>query len=140
MKRLICIEGATGSGKSDLALRLARELNTEIISADSRQVYKYLNIGTAKPDRETLSEVKHHLIDIIAPDKRYSAGDFVQDAEVIINDLHGQDKIPIVCGGTMLYIKSLLAGISEIPAISEEVRLQACEFINNRSLIECYNF
>ena len=140
MKNIICIEGPTASGKSDLAFGLAKVFDTEIVSADSRQVYKYLNIGTAKPNEKLSSEVKHHLIDIITPDKRYSAGAFVKDAEPIINDLWSRGKVPIVCGGTMLYVKSLLEGISNIPDIDEETRTKAYEFMRSNSLEACYKF
>jgi len=140
MKNIICIEGPTGSGKSTLAIKLAKSLDTEIISADSRQVYKYLNIGTAKPDIQSLSEVKHHLIDIITPDKMYSAGAFMKDAKAIINNLHNQNKIPIICGGSMLYIKCLLEGISEIPEINEIIKKKTKDFMKANNLIDCYQF
>lgn len=140
MLPLICIEGPTASGKSDLALALAKILDTEIISADSRQVYKYLNIGTAKPTLETLTEVQHHLIDIIDPDQRYSAGAFIKDAEKIIENILAKGKVPIVCGGTMLYIKSLLEGLSDIPDIVVDVKNQVTEFMTQNSLDESFNF
>ena len=138
--KVITIEGATASGKSDLAFRLAKYLDTEIISADSRQVYKYLDIGTAKPDRQTLSEVKHHLTDIITPDMRYSAGAFLKETSAIINNLHDLGKIPIICGGTMLYIGSLLYGLSEIPDIPEEIVSKADEYMKDNTLEQCYEF
>ena len=137
---IICIEGPTASGKSALALQLAKKLNTEIISADSRQVYKYLNIGTAKPDTNTLQEIKHHLIDIINPNQRYSAGSFMKDAEIIINEIHRQNKTPIICGGSMLYIQSLLNGLSEIPDISQDIFQKTDDFIRENSLTNCYEF
>ena len=137
---LITIEGATASGKSDLAVTLAKALNTEIISADSRQVYKYLNIGTAKPDKHTQNEIKHHLIDIITPNQRYSAGSFVKDSQNIIQNIYKSDKIPIVCGGTMLYIKSLLYGLSPIPDSTPEAIQKTIEFINEHSWKQCYEF
>ena len=97
---IVTLEGPTASGKSDLALRLAAELGTEIISADSRQVYLYLDIGTAKPPSEDLEAVKHHLTGIIEPSEAYNVGRFCADARKIIQELHQQGKIPIVCGGT----------------------------------------
>ncbi|MCL2063590.1 MAG: tRNA (adenosine(37)-N6)-dimethylallyltransferase MiaA [Candidatus Cloacimonetes bacterium] len=138
MIKIISIEGATGSGKSSLALKLAKELNTEIISADSRQVYKFLNIGTAKPEAHILSEIKHHLIDIITPEKKYSAGLFVKETEKIIKRLNSEGKIPIICGGSMLYIKSLLEGISEIPEIPSNIIIQTKQFMETHNLSECY--
>lgn len=82
---IICIEGPTGSGKSSLAIQLALAINAEIISSDSRQVYRYMDIGTAKVSRQEQDLVKHHLIDIIDPDASYNAGAFVNDAEAIIS-------------------------------------------------------
>jgi tRNA dimethylallyltransferase len=119
---IITIEGPTASGKSALAMALAQELDTEIISADSRQVYRYLNIGTAKPSTAELSLVKHHLIDVINPDESFNAGAFRDNASKIIKRLHNQGKIPIVCGGTGLYIKSLLEGLFEIDISDKTVK------------------
>ncbi|MDN5354804.1 MAG: tRNA dimethylallyltransferase [Candidatus Cloacimonadota bacterium] len=119
---LITVQGPTAIGKSSLAFKLAKKLNTEIISADSRQVYKYLDIGTAKPSLQEREEVKHHLIDIVTPDQQYTAGDFSKDADYIISHLKKQGKIPIVVGGTGFYIKSLLAGLANVPHIPNKVR------------------
>ncbi len=119
---LIIIQGPTAVGKSTLAYKLAQKLNTDIISADSRQVYKYLNIGTAKPSKEILIKIKHHLIDIVYPDEEYSAGDFVKDSEKLIYDLHKKDKLPLIVGGTGFYIKALLEGIFKAPFIQKEIR------------------
>ena len=113
---LITLEGPTASGKSGLALSLARELGTEIISADSRQVYRHMDIGTAKPSARDLEAVPHHLIDIIEPDESYNAGRFCADATNIIAGLRRRDRIPLVCGGTGLYVNSLLRGL--FPQIS----------------------
>jgi len=119
---LIIIQGPTAVGKSTLAYKLAQELHTEIISADSRQVYKYLDIGTAKPSKEIQNEIKHHLIDIVFPDEEYSAGDFVKDSENLIYELHKKDILPLIVGGTGFYIKALLEGIFKAPSIPEEIR------------------
>jgi tRNA dimethylallyltransferase len=119
---VIIIEGPTASGKTVLALQLAQHLETEIISADSRQVYKYLNIGTAKPTKAELKQVKHHLIDIIAPNESFNAGLFRSQALAIIKDLHSHGKIPIICGGTGLYIKSLLEGLFTTEMEDKQVR------------------
>ena len=107
---LIVILGATATGKSALALELAEKLQTEIISADSMMVYKNFNIGTAKPTAEELSRVKHHLVDILEPEKRFSVADFQNAASKIIIDLNNRGKIPIVAGGTGLYIQALIEG------------------------------
>ena len=107
---LIVILGATATGKSALALELAEKLQTEIISADSMMVYKNFNIGTAKPSVEELARVKHHLVDILEPEIRYSVADFQSTASKIIEDIQSRDKIPIVAGGTGLYIQALIEG------------------------------
>ncbi len=123
---LVTIEGPTASGKTSLALRLAREMGSEIISADSRQVYRHMDIGTAKPRPAELEAVPHHLIDIIDPDESYNAGRFCDDAGRIITTLG--DKLPIVCGGTGMYVSALLNGIFpqiEIPSgIRQELKMR----------------
>lgn len=108
--RLIIILGPTAVGKTDLALALAEELGTEIISGDSMLVYQGFNIGSAKPTREELSRVKHHLIDICSPDEGYCVTDFVESARRLIKELNAQGKVPILAGGTGLYVKALLEG------------------------------
>ena len=113
-RRVIIIAGPTASGKSDIAFQLARELNTEIISADSRQVFRHLNIGAAKPPAEYLSVVRHHFIDSHELDQPFDAGAFEVEALEIITALHKENKIPIVCGGSGLYIRALLNGIIDI--------------------------
>lgn len=117
---IVVIEGPTASGKSSLAMDLAQSLGSCIISADSRQVYKCMDIGTAKPSKADQAKVKHHLIDIIEPSQRFSAGDFVKRASAIIAEEQG--GIPIVCGGTGLFIKSLLEGICELPHIAKSIK------------------
>jgi tRNA dimethylallyltransferase len=119
---VITVQGPTAIGKSNLALQLAKQLNTQIISADSRQVYKYLNIGTAKPSLQQRKEIKHHLIDIVTPDQQYTAGDFSKDADQIISQMNENGKIPIVVGGTGFYIKSLLQGLASVPHIPSKIR------------------
>lgn len=113
--RVIIILGPTASGKTDLAFELAQKLNTEIISADSRQVYKRIDIGSAKPPAEYLELVKHWFINSIELDEAFDAGMFESQSKVIIDNLHSQNKIPIVCGGSGLYIQALTDGIIDIP-------------------------
>lgn len=122
MMPVVVIQGPTAVGKSSFALRLAEMLQTEIISADSRQVYKMMDIGTAKPDQHEQQRVRHHLIDIIDPDDEYSAGAFAAQAAEIIADLHDSGRIPIIAGGTGFYIKALLKGIFKAPIIPPEIR------------------
>lgn len=113
------ITGPTASGKSDAAVLLARAWGTEIISADSRQVYKYLDIGTAKPEKTILQEVKHHFVDYLEPDEVFSAGRFEQEGRRVCRDLLNEGKLPIVCGGTGLYIQALREGIIPVEADQE---------------------
>jgi len=121
-RRLIVIVGPTCSGKSDLAFQIAEELNTEIISADSRQIYKELTIGTAKPPQEYLQKVKHHFIDHISIDQDYNVGIYSKQSEEIIEEIFSRNKIPIVAGGSGLYTNALLYGIFESPEIDSEIR------------------
>ena len=108
--KLIVILGATGTGKSSLALTLAEKFNTEIISADSMAVYKNFNVGTAKPSRTELERIPHHMIDILDAEEKFSVGEFVRRARPIIRELNRCGKIPIVAGGTGLYIQALVEG------------------------------
>lgn len=110
---VIIIAGPTASGKTDLSLHLAQEFDSEIISADSRQLYKYLDIGTAKPGKDELKSVKHHFIDIVNPDEYYSAGLFGNEAYKCAKDILYRKKIPIVVGGSGLYIKAMCDGLFE---------------------------
>lgn len=110
--RVIVICGATASGKSELAIKLAQELNTEIISADSLAIYKKLDIGTAKPSEEERKLVKHHLIDCVDEKSSFSVGDYENLAMPILKSLLNQGKIPIICGGTGFYINSLIYDLS----------------------------
>ncbi|MGB4985653.1 MAG: tRNA (adenosine(37)-N6)-dimethylallyltransferase MiaA [Erysipelotrichaceae bacterium] len=108
MNKVIAIVGPTGSGKSSLGINIAQQLNSEIISGDSIAIYQQLNIGSAKPSKEEQQLVKHHLVDILSIDHSYSVADFQNKGRKIIDQLHQQNKIPIVVGGTGLYIKALL--------------------------------
>ena len=119
---LIVIEGPTASGKTALAIELARRLDTEIISADSRQVYRHMDIGTAKPSSSELEAVPHHLISIIEPSQSYNVGLFCEDAGKLVELLHSQGRIPIVCGGTGMYVAGLLKGIFPQPEIPAQIR------------------
>lgn len=114
--KVIVIAGPTASGKTALSIALAKKINGEIISADSMQIYKYMDIGTAKPTKEEMSGIKHYLLDFVSPDERYSVADFKKDAENAIEEILKKGKTPIVVGGTGLYIDSLIYGI-EYPDI-----------------------
>src|SRR3972149_11726039 len=119
---LIVIAGPTAIGKSDVAFELAKRLNTKIISADSIQVYRHFDIGTAKPSLERQKEIQHHLIDIVNPDEDFSAGEFNEKAYKITEELNKKGKIPVVVGGTGLYIKSLIENLGCGVRKDEEAR------------------
>ena len=109
--KVIVICGPTASGKTALSIELAKKINGEIISCDSMQIYKDMNIGTAKPDKEEMQGIKHYLLDFVSPDKRYSVAEFKQDAINAIKEIINKGKTPIIVGGTGLYIDSLIYGI-----------------------------
>lgn len=114
--------GPTAVGKTEYAIRLAEQYGTEIISADSRQVYAGLEIGTAQPDAGQLARARHHLIGEFAVTEPYNAGRFVADAEALIASIHQNNETAIICGGTGLYIKALLFGLDELPSADADVR------------------
>ncbi len=130
--KFITIQGPTASGKSSLAMELAQTLSTDIISADSRQIYRYMNIGTAKPSTEEMKAVQHHMIDIVNPDEVYNAGRYYQDAEKIISSLNAEGVIPIIVGGTGFYIKSLKEGLFDSPEIPPDVVSYYDEILNDK--------
>ncbi|PKN80959.1 MAG: tRNA (adenosine(37)-N6)-dimethylallyltransferase MiaA [Candidatus Cloacimonetes bacterium HGW-Cloacimonetes-1] len=136
---LIVIEGPTAVGKSALALDLALELQTELISADSRQVYRYLDIGTAKPSADEQSKIRHHLIDIIEPGQSYNAGSFAKDALDCARSIYDQGKIPIVCGGTGLYIRAMLTGLFPAIEINPQIRRDIDARMETEPLSEIYS-
>ena len=122
MNPLIILAGPTATGKSETAVELAEELGTEIISADSMQVFQQFDIGTAKPSAELRARVPHHLIDCLPPQEAFTAFEFKQRADNIIRDLHAQGKVPIIVGGTGLYFTALTEGLAEIPPTPTSVR------------------
>ncbi|MDR0822262.1 MAG: hypothetical protein LBN20_00575, partial [Endomicrobium sp.] len=129
MKKIVIISGATASGKTKTAVQFCKENNGEIISCDSRQVYKYLDIGTNKEgilnadnSYRTINGIPQYLTDIINPDQKYSAADFVHDANIKIDEIINKGKLPVIVGGTGLYIKSLLYGLDEMPPADENLR------------------
>jgi tRNA dimethylallyltransferase len=118
----ILLLGPTASGKSMVALQLVERLPLEIVSVDSAQVFVDMNVGTAKPDAETLRHVPHHLVDLITPEQRYSAARFRADALRAMTDITARGKIPLLVGGTMLYFKALCEGLAELPDADAAVR------------------
>ena len=117
MKRLIAIVGPTGIGKTRLAIRLALKFNGEIISADSRQVYRFMDIGTAKPTPEEITLVPHHLISIVNPDEEFNLAFFQEKAHQAIEDIHNRGKMPFLVGGTGLYIRAIIENY-QLPGVS----------------------
>ncbi len=108
MKRILVITGPTCTGKSGCAVRLAEKLEGEIVSADSMQVYKYMDIGSAKPKREELEKVPHHMIGVIDPRERFSAARYQGMARASVDDILSRGKLPVIAGGTGLYINSII--------------------------------
>ncbi|MBO7302565.1 MAG: tRNA (adenosine(37)-N6)-dimethylallyltransferase MiaA, partial [Clostridia bacterium] len=126
-KRIIAVVGPTASGKSALALELAKRYGGEIVSCDSMQIYKRMNIGTAKPTPSELSSVRHHLIDVIEPTDSFSCEDYVRLASAAIEDIASRGALPIVCGGTGLYLDALLRGGNSAPSFdTSKIRAELC--------------
>lgn len=127
---IICVAGPTASGKSRRAIELAKELGGEVISVDSRQVYRMLDIGTEKTTEEEMEGIPHHLIDIVDPKETYSAGDFTRDASRLIEEIRSRGKQPILAGGTHFYFDALVYGLPETtpqnPVLREELETRSC--------------
>ncbi len=121
---VLVLAGPTGAGKTDWAIRLAESAPVEIVSVDSALVYRGLDIGTAKPARELRERVPHHLIDICEPTESYSAGRFVPDAVAAVRDVHARRRVPLLVGGTMLYLRSLLHGLAPLPQADSRLRAE----------------
>jgi tRNA dimethylallyltransferase len=122
--RCVCLVGPTACGKTELALQVAERLPVEIVSMDSAMVYRGLDIGTAKPSREVRARIPHHLVDILDPSEAYSAGRFARDARTAIEEIAGRGKLPMIVGGTLLYLRALRDGLAELPRANASVRAQ----------------
>lgn len=118
--KIIALVGPTGVGKTEIGIALAEKLGTEIISCDSMQIYKYMNIGTAKPTAEQQKRVRHYLIDILNPDELFDASEYRKQANTIIESF--RDKIPLIMGGTGFYLKALIDGLFDQPKVPKEFR------------------
>lgn len=118
----LALIGPTASGKTDLAFAIAERFPVEIVSLDSAQAFIGMDIGTAKPDRDTLARFPHHLIDLITPEERYSAAQFRADALRAMGDITARGKVPLLVGGTMLYYKALISGLADLPAADPALR------------------
>ncbi len=138
--KVIVICGPTASGKTSLSIELAKKINGEIISSDSMQIYKDMDIGTAKPTKEEMENIKHYLIDFVPPNERYSVASFKQDAENAIEEILTKGKVPIVVGGTGLYVNSLIYGIEfNSIEIDEEYRKELDKRAEKEGLDSLYN-
>ncbi|WP_067214455.1 tRNA (adenosine(37)-N6)-dimethylallyltransferase MiaA [Marinomonas gallaica] len=122
--KVVCLMGPTASGKTGLAVELASQHGYDIISVDSALVYKGMDIGTAKPDAETLAKAPHRLIDIIEPTESYSAADFLSDVQREVEDIVAQGKTPLLVGGTMMYFNALQKGLAPMPSADPAIRAE----------------
>lgn len=134
----VMLLGPTASGKTSLALEVAKVVPSEIISIDSALVYKKMDIGTAKPTKEELTAVPHHLIDIIEPTDSYTTANFVNDCERLVKEIRARGRLPLIVGGTMLYAKALREGLSELPATTPEVRERIAKKLKEKGLPALY--
>ncbi|MGA1868496.1 MAG: tRNA (adenosine(37)-N6)-dimethylallyltransferase MiaA [bacterium] len=135
---LVVICGPTASGKSEAGLILAQKLKSEIISADSRQIYKYMDIGTAKPGEHERNLVRHHFIDIIEPDQSYNAGQFQKDSLPIIESLRKHQKIPLMVGGTGLYIRAAVYGLFSGPPSNASIKATLKKIIAEKGVYSLF--
>lgn len=120
-RKMVILSGPTASGKSDLAVRLALYFSVPVISADSRQVFREVNIGTAKPDAQIRKNIRHYLIDHVDVGAPYNVGQFLSDAEAVIADLYGVSEFALVCGGTGLYTRALIEGLDKFPDVDPDI-------------------
>ena len=123
---VLVLTGPTGTGKSDWAVRLAEELPIEVVSVDSALVYRGMDIGTAKPDRALRERIAHHLIDILDPAQSYSAGQFVADATRLIGEIRERGRIPLLVGGTMLYLRARRGNRRAAARLERAARCDRC--------------
>jgi tRNA dimethylallyltransferase len=133
-KYLVCVLGPTASGKTSLAIQIAQHFNTHILSADSRQLYKGLDVGTAKATPEELAAAPHHFIDTLNITEEYNAGQFEREALALLNELYLTHNVVVLAGGTGLYVQALLQGLDEFPSIPNEVRQQVRNDFDTKGL------
>ncbi len=139
MKNIIVIAGATASGKTALGVALAKHLNGEVVSADSMQVYRGMDIGTAKPDEEEMDNVVHHMISVVSPTEKYTAKDFADSAKKCIDDIIQRGKVPIVVGGTGMYLDVLTGRIAlDAPESDSAVREELSAFYEREGIDALY--
>ncbi len=138
--KILTIVGPTAAGKTAIAVELARRIDGEIVSADSRQIYRHLEIGTAKPNARQRREVKFHLIDFVEPSEDYSCGQFARDAAHMIEGIRERHAVPIVCGGTGLYIKALFHPLDDLPGSSADTKAKLERMLKERGIEHMYAF
>jgi tRNA dimethylallyltransferase len=129
---LVVLHGATASGKTSLAIQLAQRFSGEVVSCDSVAVYRELEIGTAKPSREQRALIPHHMLDVVWPNQPYTAGDYARDARASLDDIQHRSKLPIVAGGTGLYLRALIDGLFPGPTRFESLRVRLREMEQER--------
>jgi len=138
LPKAVAVVGPTGSGKTELAVRMAERLGGEVVSTDSLQVYRHLDIGTAKPSAEERARARHHLLDLVAPDEPFSAGAYVEAATGVLRSLAAEGKPAILCGGTGLYFRALTEGLVPIPAVPPDVRRAVAERVERQGTPACH--
>ena len=136
--KILTIVGPTAVGKTEIAVKIARRISGEIISADSRQIYKYLNIGTAKPTVEQRRQATFHLVGFVEPAEEYSCGQFARDAQQKISEIRKKNKNPVVCGGTGLYIKALFHPLDQLPQSNAETKTKIREMMQKHGVEYLY--
>ena len=137
-KPIAFILGPTASGKTDLAINICNSIPAEIISVDSVMVYKDCDIGSAKPSKDVLFKHKHHLVDCINPESIYSVADFYKSSLELITEIHNKNKLPLFVGGSMMYFKSLINGLDNLPERDEEYRSELQNIINQNGVEKLY--
>ena len=137
-KKIVVVAGSTGSGKSEVAISLAKELNGELICSDSMQVYRQMDVGTAKPSLHEQDLIPHHQLDLINPDQNYSAGQYARDTAKIIKKIQERGRLPILVGGTGLYYRAFMYGISKIPPVPEKLQKEITEWQKAHGTLFCH--
>ncbi|OKY75253.1 MAG: tRNA (adenosine(37)-N6)-dimethylallyltransferase MiaA [Desulfobulbaceae bacterium DB1] len=131
-QKIIILVGPTAIGKTELSLSIAEDFGCEIVSMDSMQIYRHMDIGTAKPSAEERKRVRHHLLDFVEPDEPYNVARYVEDAQNTITRVRAASHLPMLVGGTGLYMKGLLEGLFDMPAVSDEIRRQVKSDLRNK--------
>ena len=137
-QKIVVVAGPTGSGKSEVAISLAEEYNGELICSDSMQVYRQMDVGTAKASLQEQKLIPHHQLDLINPDENYSAGQYARETSRIIKKIRERGRLPILVGGTGLYYRALMYGISKIPTVPESLRKEITSWQQEHGTPYCH--